>query len=459
MDLLLAFFVFMASMISAIVLDYSMIFALLAGLVAFLTVGLRRGCAMKELLAMAADGAKDSLLVIEVMCVIGFVTATWRVSGTITVFVYYGMKLIIPQLFLVIAFLLSCLLSYALGTSFGVAGTVGVIFMTLARSGGVDPVLTAGALMSGIYFGDRGSPVSSSANMVAGITGTRIYDNVKLMMKTAILPLLLSAAVYVVFSVRNPISHVDEALMQRFEEAFRLSPWAFVPAVFMLLLPLLKVSVLYSMAASILSGIMAACLIQKVPLLEVLKICVLGYHADGDGLGAILNGGGLVSMLEIAVILLISSGYSGIFKGTGMLDSLQERLGRACTRCGRFTVMTALSLAASCIFCNQTIATLVCNDLLNKPYEDAGASKEELAIDMENSVILIACMVPWCIGCSVPLSFFGVSAACLPYAVYMYLIPLSWFLLKKRWFAEKKQDKERSIQNSCKKTDDSVILH
>ena len=142
-----------------------------------------------------------------------------------------------------------------------------------------------------------------------------------------------------------------------------------------------------------------------------------------------------------------------------MLDSLQERLGRACTRCGRFTVMTVLSLAASCIFCNQTIATLVCNDLLNKPYEDAGASKEELAIDMENSVILIACMVPWCIGCSVPLSFFGVSAACLPYAVYMYLIPLSWFLLKKRWFAEKKQEKERSIQNSCKKTDDSVILH
>ena len=70
--------------------------------------------------------------------------------------------------------------------------------------------------------------------MVAGITGTRIYDNVKLMMKTAILPLLLSAAVYG-FSVRNPISHVDEALMQRFEEAFRLSLWAFVPAVFMLL--------------------------------------------------------------------------------------------------------------------------------------------------------------------------------------------------------------------------------
>lgn len=91
---------------------------------------------------MGYEGGKDSFIVIEVMCIIGFVTAAWRVSGTITVFVYYGMRIITPSLFLIIAFLLSCLLSYALGTSFGVAGTVGVIFMTLARSGGVDPVIT-----------------------------------------------------------------------------------------------------------------------------------------------------------------------------------------------------------------------------------------------------------------------------------------------------------------------------
>ena len=89
------------------------------------------------------------MVVIEVMLIIGLVTAVWRVSGTITVFVYYGMKLIVPPLFLLITFLLSCLLSYALGTSFGTAGTVGVIFMTLARSGGVDPV-------SYTHLSDRG---------------------------------------------------------------------------------------------------------------------------------------------------------------------------------------------------------------------------------------------------------------------------------------------------------------
>ena len=108
--------------------------------------------------------------------------------------------MITPGLFLIITFALSCLLSYALGTSFGVAGTVGVIFIALARSGGVNEVITAAVVMSGIYFGDRSSPVSSSAILVAAITHTNLLDNVKMMMKTGIVPLLLTFGIYAVFS-------------------------------------------------------------------------------------------------------------------------------------------------------------------------------------------------------------------------------------------------------------------
>lgn len=435
MELLIAFGVFLVAMIAAIIKGFSMVIALVIGLVAFLTVGRIKGFSLKELASMSLGSIKDSVVVIEVMLIIGFITAVWRVSGTITIFVYYGMKVIMPPLFLIITFGLCCLLSYALGTSFGVAGTVGVIFMTLARSGGVDPVITAGVIMSGIYFGDRGSPVSSSANMVAGVTGTKIYDNVKLMMKTALLPLAVSTVIYSVLSVMNPISHVDENLIRQFEDSFDISLWAFLPAVFMLLLPLLKVGIIQAMFASIISGVMVAWLVQGVSLPEVLKICVLGYNAEGDRLAAILNGGGLVSMIEIAVILLISSAYSGIFNGTNMLDSFQNKIGDACGRRGRFPVMIFMSIISAMVFCNQTIATLICSDLMKKPYLDRGGSKEELAMDMENSVILIACMIPWCIGCSVPLSFLGVGYGAVPLAVYMYLVPVCYIFTKKKWFA------------------------
>lgn len=437
MDLLVAFIMFLISMLAALIMDFSMIYALLVGLIAFLAVGVRRGFSLKRLLHMGMVGAKESLIVIEVMAVIGFVTAVWRVSGTITVFVYYGIRIITPSLFLIITFLLSCLLSYALGTSFGVAGTVGVIFMTLARSGGVDPILTAGVLMSGVYFGDRGSPASSNANMIAGITDVQIFDLVKKAFKTGLLPFILCIGIYTVLSFMNPIKEVDASMIRAFENEFNLSPWAFVPAIIMLVLPLLKVSVLRSMGLSITVGILVAWKVQGVALGKVVEICIFGYEAEEGSLGEILNGGGLISMIEIVVILIISCMYSGIFDETKMLESLQQQLGKACEKFGRFSVMTVLSAVIPMMFCNQTISTLMCYDLMAKPYEDTGADMDELAVDLENSVAIIACFIPWCIGCSVPLAFFGVDARALPYAFYMYLVPICYWITKRFFYKGK----------------------
>ena len=448
MSLVIAFIIFIASMIFMLITGHSMVWALLIGLLLFTIIGLRTlnqqgmptGKGISELSSSSWGSIKDSLIVIEVMLIIGLITAAWRISGTITIFVYYGMKVIVPPLFLIIAFLLSCLLSYALGTSFGVAGTVGVIFMALARSGGVDPLLTAGVLMSGIYFGDRASPVSSSANMVAGITKTEIMTNVKLMMKTGVLPFAITLAAYCVLSVLNPISHVDSALMETFKEEFTLSPWGFVPAILMLALPLMKVGVIWSIAISVVASGVIACLVEHIPVLEVCKVLIFGYHPTGEGLSAILEGGGLVSMIEIVIILIISCAYSGIFNRTGMLESLLSRISSCCRKTGRFFTSLVVGLASSVLFCNQTIATLMCNDLLTKPYLETGGNRQELAIDIENSTIVIVGLVPWAIACSVPLTFFGASNGALIWAFYLYLIPICYLFTKKRWFADKAPD-------------------
>lgn len=444
MGLIIAFVIFIGTMIAMLITGHSMVWALLAGLVMFAGLGLVKlkksdealgiGQGIRELALHSWGSIKESLIVIEVMLIIGFITAAWRVSGTITVFVYYGMKLIVPPLFLVIAFLLSCLLSYALGTSFGVAGTVGVIFMALARSGGVDPVITAGVLMSGIYFGDRGSPVSSSANMVAGITKTNILENVRIMMKTAILPFIITLAAYTALSVANPISSVDGGVLSAFESEFTLSFWSFVPAAIMLALPLLKVGIIASIGASVAASVAVAVLVEKVSLFSVIKILFLGFHSSGEGLATILDGGGFVSMLEISAILAISCAYSGIFNRTDMLKSLLDVIEKGCRKTGRYAVTVIISLISCVVFCNQTIATLMCNDLLTRPYLNTGGSRQELAIDMENTVILIVGLIPWCIACSVPLTFFNAGIDSLPWAIYLYIVPICYFLTKRWWF-------------------------
>ena len=436
MDLVIAFSVFLTVMAAALISGLSMIVPLTVGLVAFVAVGMHRGYKLPVLAGMAAAGTKDALIVIKVMSFIGFLTAVWRCCGTITIFVYYGMNIITPPLFLLIAFLLCALLSYGIGTSFGVAATVGVIFMTLARSGGVDPVITAGVIMSGVYFGDRGSPVSSSANMVAGVTGTDIFDNVKRMMKSGLLPLVLTLIIYGILSVTHPMQSIDEAFLAEYEVTFTLSLWAFLPAVLMLLLPLFKVKVLHAMALSTVSGILIGWRIEGFTLPELLKICLFGYHPEGSDLVRMLDGGGLVSMLQIVAIVIISCSYSGIFKGTGMLNGIQGKLGNLCEKAGRFPALLIMTVGMAAVFCNQTISTLMCASLMEKPYLDHGGTKEELALDLENSVILIACFIPWSLGWTIPTSFFGAGISSMPYACYMYLVPLCWLVTKK--YLEKK---------------------
>ena len=193
--LTLAFAVFAALMAGSLAYGYSMLWALAAGFIGFMGVGLRQGFALPALLRMAWKGVRESLIVVRVMLTIGVLTGLWRAAGTFALLTAWGLRLISPSTFILEAFLLSCTLSYALGSSFGTAGTLGVALMTVARSGGVSELAAAGAILSGIYFGDRASPASSCANLVTALTSTDLYDNVKLMMRTALLPLLLALLV------------------------------------------------------------------------------------------------------------------------------------------------------------------------------------------------------------------------------------------------------------------------
>lgn len=440
MDTIVAFIIFTGVMLLSVLKDWLLVFPLMVGFICFFIVAMRRGFSFKEVLAFAGRGARDSLIVVQIMFIIGMITAMWRSSGTITFFVYYGAKIIQPSLFILLTFLLSSSMAYTLGTSFGVAGTLGLIFMALARSGGVSPIVTAGTLMSGIYFGDRTGPASSSANMVAAITKTDLYGNVSLMLKTAVLPMVISTIFYGILSFRHPISHVDEAILSDFSRYFDISWLTVIPAVLMILLPAFKVEVRISILISVLSAFVLTLTLQDVGLVEALRYLVFGFDCRNPQLAKIMNGGGIVSMLEICGIVLISCSYSGIFDETDMLSVIDETLDKLVNRIGKFASMVLLSLASNAIFCNQTIASLMCKDLLETPYIRAGASKEDLAIDIENSCILLTATVPWCIAFTVPARMMGVGYSCMLYAVTIYLIPFCYGFTKKLWFPERRED-------------------
>ena len=431
---ILCFALFLGAMVVCLITGQSFLWALGLGLVLFAVHGHKRGHSLRAMWDMAWSEGRRVLIVLRIFVFIGAITALWRASGTIVFFIYYGVQAISPRLFVLVAFLLTALISYALGTSFGVIGTAGIVLMALARSGGVSEAVTAGAVLSGAYFGDRCSPASSSAALVAAETETKLYDNLRNMFRTGALPVLLTAGVYAVLSVRHPITAVDESLLQALRDSAVISLWALLPAVIMLVLPLVKVPVTLSIALSVAAGAVSI-FVQGMSLWAMLKTTVLGYYPAAGQLKDILSGGGIVSMVKPAALVFTTGLLAGLLDGIGVLKGATGLVDRLAVRCGRFAASVVVSLGAGMIFCNQSVMIVMGNQLLHRSYTD----RNEQAVDMENSGIVLSALIPWNIACSIPLVMLGVDERAIPYAVLLYMIPLVYGLTKRWVYPARKQ--------------------
>ena len=433
MEYMISILLFFGAMAFCLVTNRALAWALALAVALFFLTGLRRGYHAKDLTRMSMSKMPETMLVLRVIFFIGLLTGLWRSCGTIAFFIYYGVRSISPHLFILLAFLLTALLSYALGTSFGVTSTAGVVLMALARSGGVDPAVAAGAILSGVYFGDRGAPTSSCASLVAAVTGTELYGNVRRMHRTALLPYALCLVFYSALSLRCPMGAADETLLSALADDFDLTPWTVLPAAIMLVLPLLRVPIRRAMAVSGTAALLLSVLVQDMGLLPALRVCLLGYEAEGV-LAPVLSGGGLISMLTVFLMLPLAAMMTGILEGTGALRGVQERLYSVSTRLGLLPTTGLLSILCSMLLCNQTIVVMMVNQLMDAVYRRDGATNEERAMDIANTGVTLAGLVPWCIACAVPLTMMGVGTEALPYGALLYLIPLCYLFTKKKFF-------------------------
>ncbi len=432
--MLACFIIFFALVFACLITGYSVSWALLGGLVLFWILGRKKGFSHRALWSMAWEKCKKSLIVVTVIAMIGIITGTWRMSGTIAGCIVWGVSLITPQLFLLIAFLLCAAMSYILGTSFGVCSTMGVILMAIARSGGVHTAMAAGAVLSGAYFGDRCSPASSAASLVAAVTGTDHYQNVRKMLRTGLLPLVLTIGIYGVLSVFHPMTQIHAEALASLQENFVISWVVLLPAAAMLILPIFKVPIKISMAVSIAIALVIALFVQKFSFWEILKVAWRGYESQNPELNAILSGGGITSMTSSYIVVALTGLFSGILEGTDSIRPLTANANKLADKIGNFPAMIVVSALAAGTLCNQVVATMMSQQLLQNRYE----SKEALAQDISNSALLIAGIIPWSIACSTPLEMMGADSSAIPYGFLLWLIPLCYLFTRKWFYPEKK---------------------
>lgn len=436
----ICFGLFLCGVIGCVATGTWLLWALLLGIAAFGLLGRRRGFTTAQMWQGAWREGRKMLLILPVFLLIGAITGLWRISGTIAYFIYYGVRIITPNLFILMAFVLTALMSYALGTSFGVVGTAGVILMALARSGGVSEAVAAGAILSGAYFGDRCSPASSSALLVAAVTETKLYDNLKMMQKTGALPLAVTLGIYALLSARHPLSVMDSQMTLTLEKGFVLSPWVLLPAALILLLPLCRVPIRWAMAATAAAAAILAVAVQHADLWDTVVCAVTGYHPDDATLAAIFSGGGVTSMLSSSAVVFTTGLYMGLLEETKVLSGVQRYIDAMATRCGLYPATAAVSLLASMVFCNQSIAAVMSQQLMAPLYREKGAAAGELAMDIENSGIVLAPAVPWNIAVSIPLAMLGADARAIPYAVLLFVLPLVYGVTKRLFYPKKEAE-------------------
>lgn len=419
--------IFCALLIICIITGKSILYALLAGLIIFSLYGKKQGYSWRQISRMALQGAWKVKNILLTFILIGMLTALWRQAGTIPAIICYTVRLIKPSTFLLMTFLLNCLISVLTGTALGTAATIGVVCATMASALGIPSWMTGGAILSGVYFGDRCSPVSTSALLVAELTETGIYTNIKNMIKSALAPFTITCILYLTVSIQLHGKTEMPDLGHAFGSEFRLSWIALLPAAVILLLSVMQAGVKIAMIASIVTAIPVCIGLQNMAFTELPELLLNGFHSTDVAVAAMLNGGGITSMLKVGAIVCISSSYSGIFQATGILNGFQKMVCLLANRTKPYFAVLVTSILTSVMACNQTLAIMLTGQLCSRTEPD----KLRFANNLEDSAVIIAPLVPWSIACAVPLTAAGAPGYSVLFAVLLYLLPLCDLVLKK----------------------------
>jgi len=419
MGSIIAILLFSLSLITCLLLKFSVVYALVIGYIIFIIYGLIKRHNLIILIKKSFEGVLTVKNILLVFILIGMITALWRASGTIAFIVYMGSKLISPSILILLTFLLCSILSVLIGTSLGTATTMGVICASIGKTMGVNPYYVGGAVLSGIYFGDRCSPMSTSALLIAELTKTNLYTNIKLMIKTSIIPFIVTCLFYLLLGFKSTISNISVNVTEIFKQNYNLNIIVIIPAILIVILSILKINVKKTMLVSIIISFIIAIFIQRDSIVALINYCIFGYHHPNERLNLMMKGGGILSMVNVSLIVGISSSYSGIFKETKMLVSLKKYLKDFSKKTSSYFVIFLSSIISGAIACNQSLGTILTNELCGELVE-----KQKMAIILENTVILLVGLIPWNIAMGVPLKTIGIGVMSGIYAFYLYFLPL-----------------------------------
>ncbi len=405
------------------------------GVIGAAVISIRLGYPWKRIERYMMDGIFKALQSVMILMIIGILIGVWLDAGVVPAMIYYGLKVLDPRIFFVAAVLICSITSIATGTSWGTIGTMGVALMGIGFGLGMNPAMTAGAIISGAYFGDKLSPLSDTTNLAPAMAGTDVMKHIRFMLLPTLIVYGVTLVIFGVLSVLQynggaaDLSTV-QTLSSTLEGMFNLNPIMLLPPVIVIILVARKVPAMPGIVAGIISGAILGLIFQDNCTFGTLFISGMDGFSCETGITEIdklLNSGGLTNMMFSVSMTMIAMAFGGIMEETHQFEVIVDKLKRFAKSAGSLVVLTEITCIASNITMpEQYISIVIPGRMYAEEYRRNDLSPETLSNALESAGTVTSALVPWNTCGTFILSTLGLSVyEYAPYAFFNWLMPIT----------------------------------
>lgn len=405
---------------------------MLIGVLIASLVALKIGYTWKFIENSMIKGISQAMQSIIILAIIGVLIGIWILAGVVPTMIYYGLMILKPSIFLVATVLITSITSLATGTSWGTAGTMGIALMGIASGLGIPAPVTAGAVLSGAYFGDKMSPLSDTTNLAPAMAGTDVFTHIKSMAKPTLIAYALTLLIFGFLSAKYRGASADlsnvNIIANGLKETFTISPVLLLAPLVVIISIAKKLPAVPGIALGIIIAAILGPIYQGINFGDILSAGLNGYVSN-TGLEAVdqlLTTGGLNNMMSSISLTIIAMMFGGIAEETGILEAIVKKFLHRVQSVVGLVVSTILT----CIFTNasmpeQYISIVVPGRMFKNEYKERNLDPTFLSSTLESGGTVTSAMIPWNTCGTYMSTVLGVSTVhYLPFLFFNLLMPL-----------------------------------
>ncbi len=413
------------------------------------SIGIYNGKSWGSILKGISSSISSTSSAIIILLLIGALTGTWLISGIVPAMIYYGLKILNPEIFLFASCIICAIVSLASGSSWSTIATVGIALLGIGNVLGISEGLIAGSIISGAYFGDKLSPLSDTTNLAAAMSGTNLFTHIKYMMYTTIPSYIITLITFFLLGNSLEITsnqNINELLLS-LDFTFNINLWLFLVPLTVIILIIKKTPAIPALLTGTLLGGAFAIIFQPQLISEISQVSILNIKTyylvimnamaseinivtDNDLMNNLLSSSGMKGMLPTVWLVICAMSFGGAMQESGLLKRISDPIMLYAKKTGSLIATTSLT----CFFFNittsdQYLSIVVPGKMFEKTFKDKGLAPENLSRTLEDSGTVTSVLIPWNTCGAAQSAVLGVATiAYLPFCFFNLISPVMTLL-------------------------------